>query len=97
MRTGISRASGAKADILYDPGDSIHLGCHHLRVLPTPGEWLLGVSAICTLGPAASLPSSFERHLHGACFSPFHFQCCFTLQGPQLLTKNSALQMLIDA
>jgi hypothetical protein len=38
VRSGISRASGAKADILYEPGDTIAFGSQTLQVLPTPGE-----------------------------------------------------------
>ncbi|XP_017795427.1 PREDICTED: persulfide dioxygenase ETHE1, mitochondrial [Habropoda laboriosa] len=34
----ISRSSGAKADILLNPGDEISFGRHHLRILSTPGH-----------------------------------------------------------
>mmetsp|Transcript_25136 Transcript_25136/g.44824 ORF Transcript_25136/g.44824 Transcript_25136/m.44824 type:complete len:167 (-) Transcript_25136:243-743(-) len=38
VRSGISKASGAKADILYEPGDVITVGSLELKVLPTPGH-----------------------------------------------------------
>jgi sulfur dioxygenase len=38
VRSGISRASGAKADILFEPGDAVSFGSRTLQVLPTPGE-----------------------------------------------------------
>lgn len=38
VRSGISRASGAQADILYEPGDTVSFGSQTLQVLPTPGE-----------------------------------------------------------
>ena len=38
VKSGISRASGAKADVLFDPNDVIEVGKHRLRVLPTPGH-----------------------------------------------------------
>lgn len=34
----ISRASGAQADILVDPGEQIEFGRHTLEVRPTPGH-----------------------------------------------------------
>lgn len=38
VKSGISKASGAQADILYEPGDAIEFGSQTLEVLPTPGE-----------------------------------------------------------
>jgi hypothetical protein len=38
VKSGISKASGAQADILYAPGDAIRFGSQTLQVLPTPGE-----------------------------------------------------------
>lgn len=43
VKSGISRASGAKADILYEPGDTIRFGSQSLQVLPTPGELASGM------------------------------------------------------
>ena len=38
VKSGISKASGAKADILFDPDTEISVGKHKLKVLPTPGH-----------------------------------------------------------
>jgi len=38
VKSGISRSSGAKADILYEPGDTIKFGSHELKVFDTPGH-----------------------------------------------------------
>jgi glyoxylase-like metal-dependent hydrolase (beta-lactamase superfamily II) len=38
VKSGISKASGAQADVLYAPGDTISFGSQTLQVLPTPGE-----------------------------------------------------------
>lgn len=37
VKSGISKASGAKADVLYEAGDSIQFGGQRLEVLLTPG------------------------------------------------------------
>jgi glyoxylase-like metal-dependent hydrolase (beta-lactamase superfamily II) len=37
-RRGISRASGAEADLLLDPGDAVAFGRHRLDVRATPGH-----------------------------------------------------------
>jgi len=38
VQTVISRASGAKADVLVDPGDKVTFGSFALEALPTPGH-----------------------------------------------------------
>jgi hypothetical protein len=38
VQSVISRASGAKADVLVDDGDTISFGSQHLQVLATPGH-----------------------------------------------------------
>lgn len=42
----ISKASGAKADILLDPGDLISFGKHSLEARPTPGH-TSGITNFC--------------------------------------------------
>mmetsp|Transcript_24929 Transcript_24929/g.62823 ORF Transcript_24929/g.62823 Transcript_24929/m.62823 type:complete len:368 (-) Transcript_24929:244-1347(-) len=38
VKSGIAKASGAKADIFYEHGDTISFGGHQLKVLATPGH-----------------------------------------------------------
>ncbi|KAK9814193.1 hypothetical protein WJX72_001995 [[Myrmecia] bisecta] len=38
VKSGISKASGAAADALYEPGDVIRFGSQELLVIPTPGH-----------------------------------------------------------
>lgn len=41
VKSGISKASGTQADILYEAGDAIQFGSQRLEVLSTPGVLLL--------------------------------------------------------
>lgn len=43
VKSGISKASGAQADILYEAGDAIQFGSQRLEVLFTPGVLLLAI------------------------------------------------------
>ena len=38
VKSGISAAAGAKADLLFAPYETIRFGSHSLKVLPTPGH-----------------------------------------------------------
>lgn len=38
VKSGISKASKAQADVLFEPLDIINIGNHSLKVLPTPGH-----------------------------------------------------------
>lgn len=60
VRSGISEASGAQADVLYAPGDTISFGSQTLQVLPTPGERQSGLAPLFV----CSIPG------RGACFVP---------------------------
>lgn len=53
VQSGISKASGAQADVLYAPGDTISFGSQSLQVLSTPGERQTRSNARCTAGNRA--------------------------------------------
>ncbi|KAI4320687.1 hypothetical protein MLD38_034141 [Melastoma candidum] len=56
VKSVISRASGAKADVLIEPGDKIAFGDLFLEARPTPGHTLGCVTYVTGDGPAQPYP-----------------------------------------
>ncbi|KAI4388001.1 hypothetical protein MLD38_000379 [Melastoma candidum] len=56
IKSVISRASGAKADVLIEPGDKISFGDLFLEARPTPGHTLGCITYVTGDGPAQPYP-----------------------------------------